>query len=300
MLDVRRLQVLVAAVREGSLAAAARTLDLTPSAASQAVSALETSVGRPLLIRHGRGVRATAEGERLALRGQGILADLAAAEDEMAGGTNLQLHVAAPPTVVAGLIPGVLARLADSHPGLRLGVLEMEGSRAREAARSNEVDIAIVDHHAHADPDRGEPLVPVVLLDEPVLVWLPSGHPAALSERVELGMLRDCEWIASPPLSSCWDLLARACASAGFAPRVVATVAEYRSAAALVSAGLGLSIVPRLAIGAACGMDLAARPSTPPVTRRLTALIRPGPRPVRIRALLSALQAEAYRAGFGS
>lgn len=293
MLDVRRLEVLVVAVREGSLAAAARALNLTPSAASQAVGALEAGVGCRLLERHGRGVRPTEAGERLALRAQAVLADLVAAEDEVMGRREAGVVLAAPPTVVAGLVPGVLDRLREQEPDLRVVVIESDGPRASAALRDEQVDIAVVDRHAHLGPAAGSGTVSSVLLDEPVLLWLPSSHPLATREWIGLRELRDEPWIASPPLSTCAELLAHAAASAGFAPRVVATCGEYRSIARLVAAGHGVSLVPRLALTAA-DVDIAVVALRPQVIRRLTVLLRAGHRPHATRAVLHALEATAH------
>ena len=133
MLDVRRLEVLALAVREGSLAAAARALDITPSAASQAVAALEAQAGTPLLERLARGVRPTARGERLAAQAEAVLAILDRAHDELVASSAGTVTVAAFPTAVIGLVPAALRRLAHDAPGLDVRVLEVEpdGGRAQ-------------------------------------------------------------------------------------------------------------------------------------------------------------------------
>src|SRR5580765_6651254 len=98
MLDLRRLEVLAAAVRERSIASAARSLGITPSAASQALSALEAQAGTRLLRRQARGVVPTAAGERLAAHAAAVLSQLATAETELATGVSGDLRVAAFPT----------------------------------------------------------------------------------------------------------------------------------------------------------------------------------------------------------
>ena len=293
MMDVRRLEVLVAAVGEGSLAGAARSLGITPSAASQAIGALESTLGRPLLTRLGRGVRPTEAGQRLAVRAQSILTELQSAEDEALGQQEAGLVLAAPPTVVAGIVPGVFTRLRATHPQLHLGVVEAERARAAELVAVGKATVAVVDHHATAEPDRGGPLVAQVIGDEPVFAWLPVDHRLAAASTVDLADLRGADWVASPPLSACFDLLTRACSAAGFAPRVVATCSEYRSAAELVAAGMGVSIAPRLALGAGAGVAVVAVGISPPVTRRLTLLLRPGPPAPATRTLAREVRAVA-------
>ena len=86
------------------------------------------------------------------------------------------------------------------------------------------------------------------MLDEPVYVALPEAHRLANKPRVELRQLESEAWIMQAPASPCQQLTVRACAAAGFAPAVSATCADYSSIIALVRAGHGVSVVPRLAV----------------------------------------------------
>jgi DNA-binding transcriptional LysR family regulator len=277
MLDVRRLEVLTAALREGSIAGAARVLAITPSAASQALSALETQTGTELLERLPRGVRPTAAGERLAAHGEAVLGLLARAESEM-DSRRRNLQVAAFPTAVLGLLPPALAELRHATPDLHIEIVELEPDEARSALRAGDVDMALVNHHAVLAPDVRGPWRVVHVLDEPVLAALPRAHRLASRAAVRVEQLRDDAWIMQKPASPCQDLVQRVCGGSGFAPTVAASCGDYRSILALVGAEFGVSLVPRMALA---GLDLsgvALLPLRPTVRRRVNALVssRPG------------------------
>src|SRR5664279_2637740 len=106
MLEPRRLLILAAAVREGSLTAAAHSLGITPSAVSQALGALEAQVGQPLLVRNARGVSPTPAGEMLAAHAEAIRAQLLAAEAEVSQPTEIRLASFA--TAVVALVAPAL------------------------------------------------------------------------------------------------------------------------------------------------------------------------------------------------
>ena len=294
MLDVRRLEILAAAVRERSIAAAARSLGITPSAASQALGALEAQAGVRLLERRGRGVVPTTAGERLALHAEAVLAQLATAEVELVSPSPGRVRVAAFATAVTGLLPEVVSHLRTLHVSLM--ITEQEPEDARAAVRAGGCDLALVNHDATLAPDTGGPWRVVHVLDEPVFVVLPDDHPQARRDAVDLGRLRRDPWIMQAPASPCQELALRACAAEGFAPDVTAVCADYRSIVRLAAAGHGVSLVPRLALHYLELTGVAVRPTQVPVRRRVNALVpsRRTEEP-RVTALLGSLRDAAAR-----
>ncbi|MGZ4723130.1 MAG: LysR family transcriptional regulator [Ilumatobacteraceae bacterium] len=276
MLDVRRLEVLAAAVRERSLAAAARSLGITPSAASQAISALERQIGSPLLHRRARGVEPTPVGERLSLHAEAVLAQLAIAEAELSGTTPRVLRVGAFATAVRGLLAAAISDLRSTGAVLDLEVHELEPDDARVAMRAGIIEVALVNHDAELAPDIDGPWRVTHVLDEPVYVALPEAHRLASRARVDLRQLGSEAWIMQMPASPCQQLTYRACAAAGFAPAVSATCADYSSIIALVRAGHGVSIVPRLAAHRLDLTGVKLLPARTALTRRINALASTG------------------------
>ena len=276
MIEVRRLEVLAAAVRERSIAAAARSLDITPSAASQSIAALEAQTGTALFKRVGRGVLPTPAGERLALHAEAIVLQLRQAEAELGGPSAGTLRLGAFATAVAGLLPHALRGLTGAGHGFPVQIDELEPDEVRALLRRGQLDMGLVNHDAVLAPDVGGPWRVEHVVDEPVLVVLPSAHPLARRAKVDLTDLRDEHWIMQAPASPCQEIVLRACAAQGFAPTVSATCRDYRSIVRLVECGHGVSLVPRLALQSLVVGDVSIRPTRTPVMRRINALIPAG------------------------
>ena len=297
MLDVRRLEVLSASVREGSLAAAARALGLTPGAASQAIGALEAQVGVALLERLPRGVRPTPAGERLAAHADAVLAALTRAQSELAGHVGQTVRIAAFSTAIIGLLPDLLERVQTGSPDVEIQIRELEPPAARAALRAGECDLALVNHYSLLTPDTRGPWELAHLRDEDVLVALPPGHPLAGRATVSMRQLAAEPWITQQPGSSCQELVQRVCSAAGFVPDVAATCFDFRAILALVGAGHGVSLIPELALTGLREPPVALVRARPKIHRRINALVssRPGTTPAA-RTVLDALLAREYLA----
>lgn len=279
VLDVRRLRVLLAVSEHGRVAAAARALAFTPPAVSQQIAALERQVGLALVDRTGRTMRLTPAGQRLAGHARRVLADLEAAEADLAafdGTVRGTLRVGAISTLGRGLLPATLAHLARSAPGLDLRVEQLEPEDSLPALTRGDLDVALAGEYAMTPRRPDAQVERVDLFTEPVLVAVPRDHPVT-GTAVRLADLRDERFIAPAAGSACAVLLERSCALAGYEPHVVARCADFAVALALAAAGLGVALVPRIASGP--DADLPVRlltASDPPISRTLYAAVRPG------------------------
>jgi len=282
--------VLAAAVRERSLSGAARSLGITPSAASQAISALEAQAGVPLLLRQARGVVPTPAGERLALQAEAVLSQLATAERELTGAQPGTLRVAAFATAMFGLLPLALHALREDFPATQTSLVELEPDDARSALRAGEVDVALVNHDASLAPDLDGPWRIHHIVDEPVFVLMPAGHRQATRQRVDLAKFENDKWVMQLPASPCQQLTVRACATAGFAPDVIASCGDYRSVISLVAAGHGVSLLPQLATTRMDLEGVVLRPARSPLTRRINALVADGRSTATIEDLIRQLR----------
>ena len=276
--DVRRMRVLREVSERGTIAAAARALAFTPSAVWQQLAALEREAGVALLDRHGGRVRLTEAGRRLVARTEAILAELEAATAELAAAAadvTGDVHVAAFPSSERALLARAVARLARRHPDVRVRTTELEPEASLPALRLGDVDLAI----SHEDVSRPAPPDPrlerVDLLEDPLRVVLPPGHRAAAGA-VPLARLANERWVATPPGTACRAILEHACSKAGFVPEVPFHANDFGVLAAYVAAGLGVAMVPELALGA-FGEDVVIRPVADlPVKRRIYVSARRG------------------------
>ena len=304
MLDVRRLRVLHAVSAYGSVTAAAAALGYSAPAVSQQLAALEREVGMRLTERAGRGVELTPAAHILVGHTDALLArldaaeaDLAALRDQIAG----RVALAAFPSAAASLVPAAWAALADSAPQVRLDLTEMEPEESLPAVLRNETDVAV----AHEYDLLPRPLDPLFerrdLLDDPVVLAIPADSALSLAAvgPVPLATLAGQPFLAPRQGTSCAEMIQRACARAGFVPRVVARASDFQVLLSLVAAGAGVTLVPGLA---ARWLPPRVRlvPPADPVTRRVfTVSRRGGDRKPAVRVVLDALSAAAVSAAAG-
>jgi DNA-binding transcriptional LysR family regulator len=256
MLDVKQLRVLKAVAEHGSFSAAAEALSYTQPAISQQVAALERQAGTVLVDRTSRGVRLTEAGHALVDHAEVVLARLAAAEAEleaMAGVRGGRVRLASFPTAGASLLPPAVALFTERHPEVELTFVEREPDEAAQMLRAAELEVALVFEYRAVDDheiDRVyEGLELHHLLDDPLYLALPQDHPMARRARVRLQDCADETWIQESGTHTwCGGLHRSACVAAGFDPKVGFQSDDYNVVQGLVAAGVGISLLPSLAL----------------------------------------------------
>ncbi|MFG3514374.1 LysR family transcriptional regulator [Streptomyces bobili] len=275
MLDVRRMQVLLAVVDSGSVTGAAALLGYTPSAVSQQVAALEKEAGTALLERVGRGVRATAAGVLLARYADAIGRQVAEAETALAdlvAGRTGRLAVRYFATAGSGLVAPAVARLRAEHPGVRID-LRLADPDPLPDVREGRADLALV----VGSPAGFGGVRLLHLQDDPYLAVLPASHRLASRPYVEMTDLAEEAWVGSEWPGPCLDAQLAACEAAGFRPVFAVESEDYVTAQGFVAAGLGIALIPRLGLGA----------------RHPSVVVREVRRPVPVRAIYAAVRESA-------
>ncbi|MFF5501001.1 LysR family transcriptional regulator [Streptomyces roseolus] len=277
MIEARHLRVLRAVAATGSFSAAARELGCTQPAVSQQMKALESSAGTPLLIRTGREMRLTQAGEVLVRHAAGILAGLTAAEEEVAAIAGLRagrVRLVSFPSGSSTLVPTALAALRAAHPGTRVSLVEAEPPRSVEMLREGDCDIALAFRYgsSHA-PGEWDDLVVRPLLTDRLVGLVPEAHPLADAGSVSIAELAGDSWIAGCP--RCRRQLVDVCEEAGFAPRIDFATDDYPAVVGLVGAGLGVAVLPELAIESVRPKGARAVAVEPAVEREIVALTLP-------------------------
>ncbi|MFD9882925.1 LysR family transcriptional regulator [Streptomyces alboflavus] len=269
MIDVQRLRVLRAVADHGSFSKAAAALRLTPSAVSQHVAVLERSLGAQVVARSTRGVTLTRAGQIMVGAAESVAAELEQARQqvERLSTGRVQLTVATFSSGGRHLLPGVLPRLTAAHPHTQLHIREGEPEVTLPLVRQGAVDLALAYHF-----DGPLPLGPASaglrwtpLMEDPLHVVLPEGHRFA--DRASLGI---GELAAEPWVLGCLKTethLRRYAEQAGFEPDVRGTTTDYFFARSLVAAGLGISLIPSVALVPSVP-GLRAVPVQPPAPAR--------------------------------
>jgi DNA-binding transcriptional LysR family regulator len=274
MLNVGRLRVLREVAEQGSFSAAAEALSYTQSAVSQQIAALEAQTGMALLERLPRGVRLTGAGRTLVAHTEGILAQLEAAEEELAALAGLrggQLRMASFPTAGAALMPVAIAAFRDSYPEVELTLAEGEPQEIAPRLRAGEFDLALLFEFGRAEED----LKRVELLEDPMHLALPRGHRLAGRRTLRLGDLRGEAWVQTSASSPCARHVVRSCHAAGFEPNVAFESDDYQTVQGLVAAGVGVALIPELAL-AVVREDIVVRALSPTPPARSVIAALPG------------------------
>jgi DNA-binding transcriptional LysR family regulator len=320
--------VLVAVARHGSVTAAAHALNYAQPSVSHHLARLEAETGTKLVQRAGRGIRLTDAGRLLSERAVEVIGRLDAAENELAVFAGLRagrLRLAAFPSALSTIVPAAAAILQERHPSVDLRLTEAEPPEALRMLRAGYVDVALVFRHEATEGGRpgardvpaslgragqDDDPVPVpeqdgvreqVLLSEAVHLIMPDtvvcgGEPPLAPVVTELwpadlARLAEHRWIAG--CDRCREHLLRQCALAGFTPRIAFTTDDFVAAQALVTAGLGVTLLPGLALRAA--RNPGVRTARLRGTRRCVVAVRYGepPDPPATAVLLEALERAA-------
>ncbi|HEX4564484.1 MAG TPA: LysR family transcriptional regulator [Solirubrobacteraceae bacterium] len=274
MLNVGCLKVLREVAYGGSVSAAAHALSYTQSAVSQQIAALEAEAGTPLLERHPRGVTLTAAGQTLVGHAEGILARVDAAESalaEIAGLRAGKLRLASFPTAGATLVPRAIAAFRESYPDVEITLTEGEPEDIAPRVRRGELDLALL--YEFDEPSALAQARTLTLLEDPMYLALSSDHPLAGKEGLRLADLAGESWVQTSDASPCARHVVRLCHAAGFEPRVSFHSDDYQTIQGLVAAGVGVALIPELALSASRD-DIAIRAlaPAPPVRRVIAAL----------------------------
>ena len=250
MLDLVRLRALHAVGVHGSVGGAAEALGFTPSAISQQVAKLERETGTTLLERRGRGVALTDAALMLVRTAEQMLSLAEQAEialEERRGRPAGRLDVAAFPSAARGLLPGALARLAVEHPDLELRMTEVDPHLSLGMVARGEVDLAVAHDWDTVPLPCPEGLRRTTLFRDVCEMLLPADHPlAALDRPLRREDLGSARWVCPPTGSVCHGWLLSTLRAAGQEPDIAYHISEYQTQIALVAAGLGVALLPRL------------------------------------------------------
>lgn len=298
MLDPRRLSVFRAVVASGSVQAAADNLGLTSSAVSQHLSALQRETGLVLFQRDGRGIAATAAGRELASESDEAMSQwgrLDAVVSDLREGRVGRLTIGYFASAGTAWMPALVKRLTTELPGLTVELVLSE-----HTPRTQVPDIDVV-FDGHPDIVRpGYRTVPLAV--DPFVAVVNRDHPLAGARTVSLADLRLETWVrADLARGPGYRILMDACSAAGFTPRFAVQAQEHYSALAFVAAGVGVSVIPRLAARALPPEVVRVRFRDPAPVRHICALVRDsGPRnraAERVLELLQELNAHPARRG---
>jgi DNA-binding transcriptional LysR family regulator len=295
MLDVKQLRVLMAVAEHGSFSAAAEALSYTQPAVSQQIARLEKQVGVKLIEREPRGVRLTPAGEVLVRHTERVMAQLAAADDELqdvAAQARGRLRIGSFATAAGTIVPRAVAAFRPLRPAIEVEISLLDPHESIPAVRRGDLEIAITEEGGFESEVDTDGLQIEHLLDDHMWVSLPADHPLATRPTVDLVDLRDEDWMFACLSGTCADsnVVLRACREAGFQPRIAYQSDDYFAIQGLVASGMGVALIPGLGL-ASTRDDVAVRPvKGRPPHRRVAAVTASEPTGGAIPTMLECLR----------
>ncbi|QBI51918.1 Hydrogen peroxide-inducible genes activator [Streptomonospora litoralis] len=275
----------------GTVAQAAQALHVTPSGVSQHLNKLDRETGHRLLEPDGRGLRLTHAGRVLAEHAATVMAQVGAAESDLADlreETLGPLRIGSVGSAVRTLLPGALAELADAHPRLIPSVRDGEVIDMMPLLLRGELDLLLVESWANRPVFLPAGLAVHPLVDEEVRAAVSARHPLADRERIGLAELAGTPMASCSPGTEQHEALVQALRGQGVEPDVRYLLDEVPTQLALVAADLAAALVP----------EMAQRPAPPgvrfvplesPLRREITAVWRSDSESPPIRACVNAL-----------
>ncbi|MEP6619688.1 MAG: LysR substrate-binding domain-containing protein [bacterium] len=244
-LNLHHLRIFVTVADSGGFSRAAAVLRLSQPAVSKSVQEMERQVGLPLIERDGRASRLTAAGEILATRARELFSVEASAEEELRSLRGLEsgtLRVGASTTIATYVLPPILARFRDAHPGVVLRVVSANTRAIARLVLERRLDIALVE-----GPVTHERLSVTDWMDDELVLIAPPNHPLALRRRVRVEDLAGVKLIVRESGSGTREVGERALADQGIRLPVALQLGSTEAIKQGVAAGLGLAIVSRTA-----------------------------------------------------
>lgn len=266
-MDLRQLAALTAIADHGSFSAAAQSLHTVQSNVSSHVARLEKELGVQLVDRHGAGL--TEEGlavveraRRISAELEAVVADVAALRHEVTGTARIGMIG----TTARWLAPLLLERMASAQPGVRLVIGDGTSATLEPNLAAGLLDAAVVNL-----PQNNPDLVERPLFDEDLVLVVPTGHPLAGRDQIDIAELDGIELLMPAPHTVFRQEIDEACAAAGIAMVARAELDGVRLIASLAHRGLGPAILP--ATGTTEGLQGFTRVSVSGLPRRRVGLV---------------------------
>jgi len=302
MIDLRRLRGFSELAKQGSFSAAASAMDYTQPALSQQIATLEREIGTALVQRDVRPVRPTPAGAVLLTHATAILDRVALAENQMrtlAAAGSATLRIGSFPTANSTFVPQAMARFLAESPDVSLSLIELEPGDVEQRLMAGDIDLAVVYDFPEYVERRDGRTEYHPLLTEPFSLVTSTADPVVEGPDVTLGDLGPRRFLGTPegPAADYNALVDGVCAKEGFAPRIIPATNCTDTAQAMVAAGLGVVLLPELAL-TRTHPDVAVRPVPGRMpTRRILVALQAGAKSPAGERMLRALQESAERSG---
>ncbi|SDD93138.1 DNA-binding transcriptional regulator, LysR family [Paracidovorax valerianellae] len=273
-LDPISLRLFVAVMEENAIARAAAREHIAPSAASRRLAELESTLQVELFSRSNRGTEPTDAAYALLNMARGVLNELDGIGLQMRdfrAGVRGHVRVVANISAITQFLPAELPAFMAAHPQVQVRLQEQISTAIAQSVAENAADVGILNHGSY-----GESVTLLPYRTDELVLIAPKGHPLARRRAVRLADALAFDFVGVHPGSAINNLLTRAAAEAGLPLRLRIQVTSYDALCLMVSAGLGVGVLPRGSAQLYLG-TLALRPVTlaePWAHRQLSLCVR--------------------------
>jgi DNA-binding transcriptional LysR family regulator len=262
-MTLAQLQALVAVIERGSFTTASQALGISQSAVSHAIASLESELGVTLLQRDRAGLSLTDVGQQVILQAREMVVRAEIIRQEVAAARGLEtgkLRIGSFPSISARFLPGALRMFRQRHPRIDIVLLEGSNQEVRTWIETRMVDVGVV-----TLPTEGVDVTPIA--HDEMLVVVPDAHPLARKLVTRLEPLANEPFILCT--GGCIPLVQALFDEAKVGLRIRLEVREIAAVLAMVQEGLGISIIPQMALPAQPPMGIKLLHLQPTAWRHL-------------------------------
>lgn len=246
-MELRQLQYFIKVAKKQHVTQAAEELHVAQSAVSRQIHQLEEELGVTLFVQKGRNLQLTPVGQLFLTRVEAILSDLERAVDEIhefldpdAG----EIRIGFPHSLGMNLLPRIVADFRKEHPNVKFKLKQGTYNSLIRDVQSGEIDLALISPL----PEKSEHVCGEVLFTEELFAILPANHRLADKSSIRLDQLKEDSFVMFKEGYSLRAIVMEACAKAGFTPKIGFEGEETDTIRGLVAAGMGVSLLPEMAL----------------------------------------------------
>ncbi|HEY8594198.1 MAG TPA: LysR family transcriptional regulator [Devosiaceae bacterium] len=242
---IKQLQYFVAVAEQGTVTGAAHVLSISQSSITEAIKDLEQDLGVELFVRHSRGLNVTHKGHQFLRHATKILSDVAGARqfsEDSAQSIPGKLHIGVTSLVAGYVLSDLLARYRRAFPAIEVTALEDNGEYLEHLLVGGEVDVAVMVISNLRDRLA---LQSEILEVSPYRLWLPSGHPLAGAESIDMLDLTDQPLIMLT-IDEIEESTGKLLAAFGARPHIAFRTRSVEAVRSLVATGAGVALLPDL------------------------------------------------------
>ena len=243
-MDIKKYEVLLAAVDKGSLVKVCEEQGYTQSGLTHMMNSLEKEVGFPLLQRTNRGVRLTEEGRMVLPLIREIVRLNENLEQQFARINGLEcgrVRIGTYPTIACAWLPGIIKKLNNEHPGIQVEVIEENSVyRLQKLLREGVIDLCYTSRQEHMTGEWKS------IGKDPYYALLPADHPSAHKEKIDVGELMGSTFLMCKSVDGMDPDIDRVFTKSGIPITTGYTCNSDNTIVYMVEQGLGVSILPKL------------------------------------------------------